>query len=215
MSYFSKDSTAFLKKLAKNNNRDLFKANKGDYEQYLKEPAEVFAEMMTARLEKLTGLQHKSKIFRIYRDVRFSKDKTPYNIHLRISFVPQDGPKTSPGWFFSLEKDHLVLGAGVFGYEKAELENFRERVAGDDGVLLAKILSKLESGGARISDPALKRVPSGFDANHPRADLLRHKGLAVWIDKPDADLALGEKAAANCLKELRRVKPLVDWLMQE
>ena len=179
MTCFSTDSTAFLQDLAKNNDREWFAANKARYEQYLKKPAAAFAQEMAGKLEALTGTPHKPKVFRIYRDVRFSKDKTPYNTHLRISFAPEGEAKTPPGWFFGIEQDHVVVGTGVFGYEKAELERFRDRIAGSDGAALEKILGKLKATGVRIGEPYLKRIPAGYDADHPRSDLLRHKGLTA------------------------------------
>ena len=212
MTCFSTDSTAFLQDLAKNNDREWFAANKARYEQYLKKPAAAFAQEMAGKLEALTGTPHKPKVFRIYRDVRFSKDKTPYNTHLRISFAPEGEAKTPPGWFFGIEQDHVVVGTGVFGYEKAELERFRDRIAGSDGAALEKILGKLKATGVRIGEPDLKRVPAGYDADHPRSDLLRHKGLTVWVDQSDAKSAYGEKAVANCLAEFRKLKPVFDWL---
>lgn len=214
MSGFSQESNAFLQALARNNNREWFTANKARYEDAIKVPAIAFAEDMAAELKSLTGIAHDPKIFRIYRDVRFSKDKTPYNTHLRMSFIPVQGPATRPAWHFSLEQDHLVLGTGVFGYQKGDLDRFRTRIAGPDGARLKVILGKLTRHGARLSDPDLKRVPAPYEADHPQADLLRHKGLAAWIDLDDAAMAHGRNAVKNCLKQYRTVQPLFDWLME-
>ncbi len=214
MSYFDKSSNRFLQSLAKNNSREWFAGHKPEYQKCLQHPAAEFADAMAQQLQILNGSSLKPKIFRIYRDVRFSKDKTPYNTHLRISFVPEHGPAVPPGWFFSLEQDHLVLGSGVFGYEKSELIRFRERIAGPEGVELQAILHACQQQGMRISEPDLKRVPAGYDSDHPRADLLRHKGLAVWLDKPDATLAYGSDAVPNCLAEYQRLWPLFNWLNQ-
>jgi uncharacterized protein (TIGR02453 family) len=213
MTFFSSSSIAFLQTLAENNNREWFNNNKLKYEEHLKYPADGFSANMASELGVMTGTDHASKVFRIYRDVRFSKDKTPYNSHMRMVFKPT-GKTDSLGWMFSLEKDHLVFGVGVFAYEKVALSQFRERVSGPDGVLLEKILDDLKCRGARLSGADLKRVPAGFDVDHPRAQLLRHKGLVAWLDLPDPDVAFGEKASANCLKEYRKLKPLYDWMLE-
>lgn len=213
MSGFTEDSLSFLKALEAHNDRDWFAAHKSDYERELKLPAEDYCEAMRMKLEALCGIDHKAKIFRIYRDVRFSKDKTPYNAHVRMSFVPVTGPSSKPGWFFSLEPDHVVLGVGVFQYDKAALDEWRARVAGDDGAGLEKMLDKLVRDGFRMNEPDLKRVPSSYPPDHPRAEFLRRKGLNVWYDFADASPALGGSAASTCLNNFRKMKPVFDWLM--
>ncbi len=83
-SSFPTGTVLFLKGLRANNRRDWFNENKAAYEQDLEAPARAFCEVMRERLEALTGLSHDAKVYRIHRDLRFSKDKTPYNAHLHI-----------------------------------------------------------------------------------------------------------------------------------
>jgi len=212
MSGLSKDTIKFLKDLKANNNREWFQANKKTYEAVVKNPAAEISAALNEQVEKLTGSPHTSKIFRVNRDTRFSKDKTPYNTHVHMAFSPEtDGP-VKPMWFFGLDTQKLVLGAGVFEFPKDHLEKWRERVAGKEGEELSKILAKLQKTGARIGEPALKRVPKPYEADHPREELLRHKGFAVWLDAPDKDFALGDKVAANCAKEFKKLLPVVKWL---
>ena len=213
MNGFSKDSVGFLKTLAKNNNRDWFNENKAAYEAVIKNPAKAFSDEMAKALDGLTGLTHKVKLFRIYRDVRFSKDKAPYNTHQRISFIPEVDAAVSPAWFLSLEKDHLVLGTGVFSYEKTALEDWRERVAGKDGAKLMQIMNTQSAEGLRFSEPDLKRIPNGYDKNHPHGELLRRKGLAVWMDFDDAEPLYGDGAVENCLKGYETMRPVFDFLL--
>ena len=211
MLHFSSDTNAFLQRLANHNDRDWFEANRADYERAIKEPAELFAMTMSAALEAETGRYHNPKIFRIFRDVRFSKDKRPYNTHVRISFTSGQGA-AAPGYFFSLERDHLMLGAGVFGYEKTDLENFRNLIHGEEGAELQKITASLSGMGMRMSDPELRRVPAPYSADHPRAELLCRKGLTVWIDDLDCRIAYGHDAIERCLAEFRKMMPLHDWM---
>lgn len=208
--HFPGETVSFLQALKANNNREWFMANKPVYENEVKKTAEFFCLLMTEKLEELTGKPQASKIYRIYRDVRFSKDKTPYNAHLHISFA-SEGAKM-PAFFFGLQPEQLTLGAGTFGFEGDRLDAYRQRILGKDGEKLATILKKLESSGFRISEPALKRVPRGFDANHPHADLLRHKGLAGWYDFPDTTPATTGDAPSRCLAVFKQLRPLFDWL---
>ena len=210
---FSKDAVAFLKKLKANNTREWFNDNKNTYEREIKKPALTFSEAVTEGLSSLTGRAHSSKIFRIHRDVRFSKDKAPYNTHLHIAFTPVSAMATPLSWFFGLDTENLTLGTGIFALDKASLEEFRERVTGPDGPKLADLLRQLEEKGARLSDTDLKRVPSGYPKEHPQAELLRRKGLAVWVDLGDPGQATKADLVSTCLTAFRRVKPVFDWLL--
>jgi len=209
---FPKEAVKFLTDLKANNTRDWFTANKTVYEAAIKQPAAGFCEAMSARLEKMTGTPCRSKVFRIHRDLRFSKDKTPYNAHLHISFIPETGQTSPPCWFFGLEPERIVLGAGTFGFDKQALEAYRERVGGPDGKKLAKLMEKLGANGARTGEPELKRVPPGYDQDHAHADLLRRKGLSAWIDMADVKAATSPGFVATCQLNFKTLKPLYQWL---
>ncbi|MDA0991990.1 MAG: DUF2461 domain-containing protein [Verrucomicrobia bacterium] len=212
---FPKATLTFLKNLKANNNRDWFTKNKTSYELAVKQPAEEFSALMTDALSDLTGLAHTAKIFRIHRDVRFSKDKTPYNDHLHISFLP-DLPNGPPlGWHFGLEPGRLTVGTGIFGFKKPALESYRKRVAGSDGDDLAKILDPLVQKGARLNEPELKRVPAPFEPDHAHADLLRRKGLNVWLDLETAKMATKPDIVTACTASFRTIKPVFDWLLDD
>lgn len=209
--HFTPQAVSFLKALKDNNNRDWFADHKGDYETYVKDASVAFCRLMVDALDGLTGAAHQSKVFRIYRDVRFAKDKTPYKPYQHILFAAGDHRQTTSAWFFGLEPDRLVLGAGKFTFEGEGLVRYREAVAGPRGVELARIVEGLQKQGARLNEPQLKRVPSGFDKEHPRADLLRRKGLALWIDL-DVGVASEGDLVVRCLAEFERLKSLVEWL---
>lgn len=209
---FSKSAISFLRDLKANNTREWFNENKRTYEKELKIPASAFTEEMVGELEGLTNLSHTSKIYRIHRDVRFSKDKTPYNTHLHIGFTPRSNKATPPCWFFGLDTEKLTLGAGTFAFDKADLERFRARISGPDGTKFAKLLSGLEGKGVRISQPELKRVPSGYPKDHAQEEHLRRKGLTTWIDLGDPDLATREDLILSCRSSFEKMKPVVDWL---
>lgn len=211
---FSKEAILFLNNLKANNTRAWFNDNKKTYEREIKKPAEIFSDAMAKSLSDLTGRAHSSKIFRIHRDVRFAKDKTPYNTHLHIAFTPETGKATPPCWFFGLDTESLTLGTGVFAFDKPELETFRARVAGQEGPKLVKLLRQLEGKGVRLSQAELKRVPSGYPKDHQQAELLRRKGLAAWIDLGDPEQAAKADLLEVCHASFKRVKPVFDWLIE-
>ncbi|WP_170418829.1 DUF2461 domain-containing protein [Ruegeria atlantica] len=179
---FSPEALGFLKDLKANNTKEWFAANKTTYETQLKAPSKQFSDEMAAALQDLIGQGHSGKIFRIYRDVRFSKDKTPYNAHLHLAFIPQGNAVQPPMWFFGLSPEKLSLGCGVFQYDRQALDAFRTAMAGPEGAELIRLTEEMRQSGFRIEDPELKRVPSGFDKDHPHEEALRRKGFTVWID---------------------------------
>jgi uncharacterized protein (TIGR02453 family) len=144
--------------------------------------ADLFAE----DLAKATGVPHGPKLFRIHRDVRFSKDKTPYNTHLHLLWS-RPGEATTPAWFFGASPDYLTLGMGVIGLEKDNLTRFRQMIdtAGDD--LTDAMGSAEATANVTLSDwgpDPLKRVPKPYDADHPHAELLKRKSFAIHAPLP-------------------------------
>lgn len=209
---FSSQALGFLTDLKANNSKDWFASHKAVYETHLKAPGKLFAEDMAFALRGLTGQDHRSKIFRIYRDVRFSKDKTPYNAHLHIAFMPTGQGDQPPMWFFGLAPDKLSLGCGVFQYEKGALDVFRDAMAGPMGAELIQITAEMRAQGFRIGEPELKRVPSGFDKDHPQEEALRRKGFAVWMDGLPPSFALESNLVNRTTAEFAKLMPVYQLL---
>ena len=214
MSSFSSEALEFLHALNGNNSKEWFDANRKTYEREIKGPTKVFSKEMNAALAELTGDALKAKIFRINRDVRFSKDKTSYNAHLHISFMPDEGKGASPAWFFALEPEKLIFGAGAFGFSAPVLERVRAQIAAGEGKDLQTLLAKLTKNGVRLSEPELKRVPRGYDPDEPYAPLLRHKSLTAWRDITGSEIATRPGLIKRSMEEFRLLKPLVDWLSE-
>ena len=209
MTLLSAETVRFLCRLQANNDRQWFEANRTDYEAHLERPGQAFASALAYELEEATGEPHAYRMFKIHRDVRFSKDKTPYNAHLHFSFSPDGGCKNGgPAWMFGLDSDRLTLGAGIFAFEKAKLDAWRAHVDGDGGQEAGWLLDRLEADGVRISEAELKRVPAPYSPAHPRAALLRRKGLTAWIDYTETGAALGADGPANCAQQLLRFHDL-------
>lgn len=210
---FEPETLFFLNNLKANNNRDWFVDNKQEFEAFYKRPAAAFSAELSLALTELTGHLNTIKVFRIYRDVRFSKDKTPYNAHLHISFTPDIAGATPPLWFFGVDSGRLSLGCGVFGFDKVHLEQFRSRINGGEGSEIARMIDDLKADGVRFLEPELKRVPGGYSKDHKYGHLLRHKGLSGWMDYPPE--VITHAGLVNwCACQLQKLLPLYGALMQ-
>ncbi len=173
-------ANAFFEKLRADNTKAFFEPHKAAYTAEIKKPAELLANLFAEDLAKHTGKAHTPKVFRIHRDVRFSKDKTPYNTHLHLMWS-QPSQSVTPAFFFGASPDYVILGMGVMGLEKDSLTTYRNMIdrRGDD------VSDALKASGAEISDwgpDPLKRVPKPFDPDHPHAELLKRKSFAITTD---------------------------------
>jgi uncharacterized protein (TIGR02453 family) len=215
---FPKEAIGFLAELEKNNNREWFNQNKTRYKEWVDSPAKDFVTAMAGKMESLISAPVRGKIFRVYRDVRFSKDKKPYNPLIKIAFFKATQQKekacSKPMYFFRLNKDTLALGAGVYEFNNIRaLQNYRNQVADDNfGPRLEKLLKSFRKSGLWINETHYKKVPNGFDKNHPREALLRHRGLYAFIETPVPSEISTSKGVQFCLKKYKSLSPLFDWL---
>lgn len=172
------DGAGFYNELAANNTKAWWQDNKATYDTKLKAPALALLEDLSDPLQALTGLAVKPKLFRPHRDVRFSKDKTPYNTHLHMMWgLTSDAPQ-SPVFFFGIGRDYVTTGAGIMGFDKPVLTNWRKMVDLDTDRILG-ITNDVMAQGFGLREPALKRVPPPYDKDHPAAELLRMKGVVA------------------------------------
>jgi uncharacterized protein (TIGR02453 family) len=166
---------------------------------------------MVALTDALAQEFGEAKIFRPYRDVRFAKDKTPYKTHqgAYVAVAP------STGWYVQVSAAGVRTGAGFYEASGPRLSAFRDAVAHDrTGPELERIVRKLERSGATRGGDRLKTTPRGYDADHPRIELLRHKTLTVG-----RDLGFGPEISTPALldlvrKDWRAYRPLVDWVVR-
>jgi uncharacterized protein (TIGR02453 family) len=188
---FRPEAIDFLADLAQNNDRAWFQPRKADYERLIKEPMEAFVEALAEAFDRRRlpmQADPKRSIFRIYRDTRFSKDKSPYKIHVGASFPWVEGidPDTDMshsehgnGGYFHLQPGQNYVGGGLWMASKARLDAFRQRIVADErGVrdALEDPAFLAEFGPVR-SHEMLKRVPPGLPPDHPMADMLRFKDI--------------------------------------
>lgn len=212
MNGFSADTINFLTDLRAHNSRDWFEANRPLYDQALRAASAAFCARMEPLLAAATGLRYRSRVFRINRDLRFSRDKSPYNTHIHIGFL-QEGPgEDAPAWMVGLEPGQLSLGMGYMTLSSARLGAWRDRVSGPEGATLLDLLETAQAQGARLNPPDLKRVPAPYPADHPCAGLLRRKSLSLWLDFDDPSLAFGPDGPMACATRLRLLAPVHAWL---
>lgn len=203
---YAPEALQFLNDLQANNNREWFTEHRKTYETFIKTPTRDLAALLNEIVGELTGTAHKAKIFRINRDIRFSRDKTPYNSHVHLSFSPTQG--SSAAWMFGWSTRYLTLGCGTFEFDKEKLGRFHDHVAGDAGGAFENLVGELTANGVRFDEPALKRVPTGFPSDHPRALLLRRKGLMGWIDLEGPDMAILPNLVDSCRTTFEHLLPL-------
>lgn len=212
MTGFNDQTLSFLENLRGNNNRDWFENNRQIYLAHVKQATQQFVSGLADLLEFETGYSIQHKIFRINRDLRFSKDKTPYNTHIHMSLWSADVGANTPCWMIGLEPGKLTFGAGLMSFSPKQLESWRQLIPSPKGEALTQLLTDLTSHNCRLPEPTLKRVPKPFEQDHPQGELLRRKGLAVWRDTSKTQLCFGEMGAQNCLAELLSFRLLMTWL---
>ncbi|NVK33807.1 MAG: TIGR02453 family protein [Rhodobacteraceae bacterium] len=212
MTGFSAETLTFLANLSSNNTREWFQANRSDYERFVKKPSKVFADQLAQELATTLDMPIAYKLFRINRDLRFSKDKTPYNCHIHLSLFEDKTTGTRPAWMLGLEPGKLTFGAGLMALSSPELSKWREAVAGSAGPELANILAGLKSQGCRIPEPELKRIPAPYSDDNQMSDLLKRKSLTVWTETDQVDDVFGTSGPRNCLHRLEPFDGLLKWV---
>jgi uncharacterized protein (TIGR02453 family) len=200
---FGPEAIQFLADLTANNERAWFQPRKAEFERLLKEPLESLIEALAGRFEArhipLCADPARSP-FRIYRDVRFSKDKSPYKTNIGASF-PWAGESTgegggrshaenvhSSGGYFHLSPGEIYVGGGIWHPERAWLATFRQRLVEDPRSLRKLIDGRgFRSMFGSLGGDALQRVPTGFPADHPEAELLKLKDVTFGRRLSDKD----------------------------
>jgi uncharacterized protein (TIGR02453 family) len=217
---FSDEAIQFLLELQAEQSRTWFKAHQADYVRLCRRPLELLVSELQERLSDVYPhlLAVEPHIFRIQRDTRFSKDKSPYKTNLAANMAirpPAEGEDqhTTPGMYFSFGLDGEYVGIGAWHMDGPVLLRYRALV--DDsktGGQLQKIVTKLQRDGWSISSmEALKRVPAPYAQDHPRAELLKRKGIAASI-QPGAGVSASAELVDWAEARLREAAPMIDWL---
>ena len=218
MTMISKETLDFQQDLKENNNREWFLANKKRYESYKKEYHELigqFIEIMRQKDPALKSIEVKDCAFRINRDIRFSKDKTPYKTNLAIWMSAGNKNINLAGYYIHIKKGESFIAAGVYWPEAADLKKIRNEMAyfHEDLIKITtdkKFISQFKALD-RTPENSLKTVPKGYDKEHPAIAYLKLKCVTVTEKIDDKSLADKDFVKKMCDK-LIVAKPLNDFI---
>ena len=221
---FDKQTLTFLRQLAKNNNRKWFEAHRDDYEQYFVQPAQALVMALGPRLKKLSpGINYdpnhtgRGSIKKIFTDQRY-RDRKPYKTWLGLIFWegPFKAKKDNSVFGLRLTPDGLWFFSGLKHFDAKVLKAYRDAV--DDaklGPALTRAINQVRKrGDYMFPEPEYKQVPRGFDADHPRADLLRNKAMLAWrCDQLPPELH-SAKLLDYAYARLKDMAPVHKWCVE-
>lgn len=199
--HFTRESLSFLRDLAKHNDRAWFLRNKARYEEHVKAPAEAFAGAVAAKLAL------EPHVMRIHRDVRFSKDKSPYKTNVGIGFSRRGHvTEGAPGYYLHVQPGSSFAGAGTWQPAPPQLARIRAAIAERPAAW-----AKARRVGLDEDEGALKRPPRGFDPEHKFIEDLKRKSFTAGVELADADVVRAD-FVARYVAAVRKLAPLNDFL---
>jgi uncharacterized protein (TIGR02453 family) len=216
---FPDNSLKFLRKLKKNNNREWFNEHKPEYVADIKEPMESLLAALEIRMKEIMPeieIDPKKSIYRIYRDIRFSKDKTPYKTHAGAAFtVSGRDRKYDPGYYFHISPEEIIVAGGAYSPPSEQLKAIRNALA-EEYKDFRKIIKKKDfvEHFEQLDGDSLTRLPRGFDAGHPVEELLKKKAFYCWASM-EPKIALDEEFIDILVNYFKSMTPLVKWLLEK
>jgi uncharacterized protein (TIGR02453 family) len=216
---FPKDGIDFLKKLKKNNNRPWFQKHKDIYDESVKFPMQCLIASLSETMGDIAPeieFNPKKSIFRIYRDVRFSKNKAPYKTNIAASFnfrAQSKSPVETPGLYVGIAPGEIFVGGGLYMPTGDQLKAIRKAMVEKPGDYLAVVENrrfKNEFGGVQGED--LAKAPLGYPKDHPMIAHLKHKQFFVGKEYEDESICLKPKFLDLVVQVFTDTMPLVRWL---
>ena len=211
---FTDRTLKFLRALKRHNDREWFKAHKDEYETHVRRPMLAIIERLAVDLPRVAPdlIASPRSLYRIYRDTRFSPDKTPYKTHVAASFSHHVLPKhESAGLYFHLAPDQLWIGGGLYGPQSPQLRCIREYIVGN----LRSFRSLVESPVFRrlggVTGTKLQRVPRGFPQDHEAAEYLKLKQYLAG-EELDSTLATSPRFYGALLRRFTVLAPFIRFL---
>lgn len=214
---FSDEAVKFFRGLRKNNTREWFQPRKEIFDTEIRAAMEDLVGQVNHQLGKFAPLhiaEPKKAIYRIYRDTRFSNDKTPYKTHIAANFPRQGMEKhAAAGYYFSVSDEEIEIAGGVYMPDAAGLLAIRNHIA-DGHARFAKIVSekKVVSALGPLQGTSLTRVPKGFDANHAAAEFLKMKQWMFFKALTGAEWMKSPGLMKEVATRFKLVAPLVEFL---
>ena len=190
---FPKECIPFLKDLRAHNERNWFNENKGRYEESVREPALVFIEAMGPKLTKVSphfrAIPKKvgGSLMRVYRDVRFAKDKTPFKTNIGIQFRHELGKDVhAPGFYLHIEPGECFLGVGVWRPESKQLQKIRDFIVDNPNAWKQALAYRPFKSNFELVGESLKRPPRGYPAEHELVEDLKRKDFIALMPFDEA-----------------------------
>lgn len=218
---FPEECFAFLRALEHHNDREWFAALREECETHVYRPAQLFVSALGPALRKIyphivfdPRTSGSGSMFRLARDTRFSKDKSPYKTNLGLRFWLSEAARRAKrvGLYVHLDKTGVRVYGGAHQVLPDELAAFRDYVIeGRHGTELRRTLSDLADRGYGLESERLARVPRGYPADHPSAELLLYKSLFAMSPKILPDVAQRAQLVGECARHAADLKPLNDW----
>ena len=209
MQGINKNIFDFFNDLKTNNNRDWFNKNKERFLEYQQEVKD-FSSQVQIKLNKQDDID-KIKVFRIYRDVRFSKDKTPYKTHFGVSFNRKK-PYLRGGYYIHIQPDSSFIATGFWNPNKEDLLRIRKEIE-VDGEELEKIINskKIKTLWGPIKGDEVKTSPKGFDKDHPHIELIKKKQY-VFIKNFNNKEVVEKEFQNNVVKHFETIRPFLNYM---
>ena len=216
MQYFTEDFINFFKELAANNHKEWFHENKKRYESSVKKPFTEFVGKMIEEIQKVDAdlmIEPKDCILRINRDIRFSKDKTPYNLHY-TAFISRGGKKDKsiPGFFVRFSPEMVGIMGGCFGPDKEQLLKIRTKIK-EDPKTFRKLIEEQQftEQFGELKGEAMKRIPKEWQQAIEKEPIIANKQFYFVTEKP-SDLILSEQLIEELIGYWKIMQPLNDYL---
>jgi uncharacterized protein (TIGR02453 family) len=200
---FPPEALTFYAGLEADNSKAYWQANRDVYEDAVREPLEEL-------IEELAHEFGTAKVFRPYRDVRFSKDKSPYKT-AAAAVMSEDG-HVAGGRYVQIGANGLWCGGGLYEPDRAQLQRIRRAIDDQPGAALERIVTKVERAGLTYMAPDLKTAPRGYPKDHPRIDLLRRKRHAALARHEPGPWLHRREALDRIVADWRAITPLLEWL---
>jgi len=214
--HFTSKTVSFLKKLERNNNREWFRAHRDEYETDVRQPMVDLVEHMELDLRtfapELLSTPRKS-IYRIYRDTRFSANKTPFKTQIAAIFPHRKLPKHGgAGLYLHISTESVLIGGGLYRPEQRQLQYLREFISTNEQRLRDITQSRnFHKCYGPLAGHRLKRTPRGFDRDHPAQDLLRFTQFIASTNRP-VTFATSRRFYSSVVRLFKELMPLIQFL---
>ena len=216
--YFTRGFFEFLKDLSSHNNRDWFNANQERYEQQVRDPFLLLITDLGPGLKKINPRivadprPNRGSMMRIHRDIRFSKDKSPYKTFVAARFGHKKGKDGAlPGYYLRLAPEASLIGGGVWHPETEDLRKIRDRIVGHPKDWQRVTADFKSRTGRGMAGESLQRAPAGYDPNHPLMEDIKRKDFALFAPLTQRDVC-GSGFLDLILENFRSMNPFVQFL---